>query len=97
MRSVTLRRLAVAGLFLLVPACQQDMARQPSYRKPLQPSSFFPDGRSARPIPAGTVARGRPREDSPLVRFQSDPKGDLGRARSLADKARMLCDALGRQ
>jgi len=33
------------------------MARQPKYR-PLEASSFFADGRSARPIPEGTVARG---------------------------------------
>jgi mono/diheme cytochrome c family protein len=34
------------------------MARQPSYR-PLEPCSLFPDGMSARALPAGTVARGR--------------------------------------
>jgi len=38
------------------------MAAQPSY-KPLDPSSFFPDGRSARPLVAGTVARGHLRTD----------------------------------
>jgi mono/diheme cytochrome c family protein len=38
-------------------ACRQDMHDQPKY-KPLAASSFFPDGRSARPIPAGTIARG---------------------------------------
>jgi mono/diheme cytochrome c family protein len=33
------------------------MAHQPAYR-PLEPSSFFPDDRSARPLVEGTVARG---------------------------------------
>ena len=37
--------------------CRQDMHDQPKYI-PLRPSSFFDDGRSARPLPAGTVARG---------------------------------------
>ena len=44
-------------LLLLLSGCQQEMARQPSYR-PLQPSSFFEDGRSARPLVEGTVPRG---------------------------------------
>ena len=38
-------------------ACRQDMHDQPKYI-PLRPSSFFADGRSARPIPENTVARG---------------------------------------
>jgi len=41
------------------------MANQPKYQ-PLQASSFFADGRSARPLPAGTVARGHLNEDSAL-------------------------------
>jgi mono/diheme cytochrome c family protein len=53
-------------LLLLLPACQQEMAGQPSYR-PLRPSDFFSDGRSARPIPAGTIARGLEPADSPLM------------------------------
>ncbi len=59
------RRLKAVGmtLWLLLPAaCQQDMAAQPSY-KPLDPSSFFADGRSARPLVPGTVARGHLRTD----------------------------------
>lgn len=39
------------------------MARQPSY-KPLEPSDFFADGRSARPLPEGTIARGHLPEDA---------------------------------
>jgi mono/diheme cytochrome c family protein len=60
------RVAAVVVCGLLLAGCQQKMARQPSY-KPLEPSSFFPDGRSARPLPAGTVARDRPLEDSRLL------------------------------
>lgn len=41
------------------------MAEQPSYR-PLQKSDFFDDGRSARPIVEGTVARGHLRDDDAL-------------------------------
>jgi mono/diheme cytochrome c family protein len=71
---------ALACACLLLPACQQKMAEQPSYRKPLQPSGFFRDGRSARPIPAGTVARRRPRSDSPLVSYRRGGYADIGRA-----------------
>jgi mono/diheme cytochrome c family protein len=47
---LTLAALALAG-------CRNDMWNQPKY-KPLAASSFFADGRSARPIPPGTIARG---------------------------------------
>ena len=40
------------------------MAQQPSYHHPLQPSSFFADGRSARPLVPGTVARDHLRTDT---------------------------------
>ena len=47
---------ALLALALLLPAgCMQEMAQQPRYR-PLQPSTLFDDGRSARPLVAGTVA-----------------------------------------
>jgi len=39
------------------------MHDQPKYI-PLRPSEFFTDGRSARPIPEGTVARGHLNEDT---------------------------------
>jgi mono/diheme cytochrome c family protein len=42
---------------LLLGGCRRDMQDQPKYL-PLQASRFFADGRSARPIPAGTIARG---------------------------------------
>ena len=51
-------------LFLLAAAaaCRQDMHDQPKYI-PLRPSDFFADGRSARPLVAGTVARGHLDDD----------------------------------
>jgi mono/diheme cytochrome c family protein len=45
--------------------CRQDMHDQPKYT-PLRGSTFFNDGRSARPVIAGTVARGQLREDALL-------------------------------
>src|SRR5205823_7685036 len=53
-------------LLLLLTGCQQEMSRQPYYR-PLTPTTFFPDGRSARPLVPGTVPRGRPLPDSRLL------------------------------
>jgi Cytochrome C oxidase, cbb3-type, subunit III len=51
--------LSVAAL----AACRQDMHDQPKYI-PLRPSSFFLDGRSARPLPENTIARGHLNEDT---------------------------------
>jgi mono/diheme cytochrome c family protein len=51
------------------------MAHQPSYR-PLEPSGFFPDGRSARPLVPGTVARGQLRTDTALYDGR-DEQGQL--------------------
>ncbi len=51
-----LAALALAG-------CRQDMHDQPKFI-PLRPSTFFADGRSARPLPEGTVARGHLNEDT---------------------------------
>jgi Cytochrome C oxidase, cbb3-type, subunit III len=50
---------------LLLSACRQDMHDQPKY-VPLRPSDFFADGRSARPITEGTVARGHLNDDTLL-------------------------------
>lgn len=49
-------------LFLVTVGCQQEMAVQPSYRA-FEPSTFFPDLRSARPTLPGTVARGQLKAD----------------------------------
>ncbi len=50
-------RRFVALFVLGVAGCQQQMAHQPAYR-PLEPSSLFPDRRSARPLVRGTVPWG---------------------------------------
>ena len=46
------------GLLLLLPACRQQMADQPSFR-PFNKSVFFSDQNSSRPVVKGTVARGQ--------------------------------------
>lgn len=57
------------ALLVLVPAlalgCRQDMHDTPRYEA-LEKSDFFADGRSARPLVEGTVARGQLREDEQL-------------------------------
>ncbi|HWG43988.1 MAG TPA: cytochrome c [Gemmataceae bacterium] len=71
------------GLCLLTTACQQDMARQPYYR-PLEETSFFPDGRSSRPLVDGTVPRGQLLEQSPILTYRRDSAhGDAARAVAL--------------
>jgi mono/diheme cytochrome c family protein len=50
---------ALAGALLLLAGCRSEMYEQPRY-EPLEPSSFFEDGKSSRPLVAGTV----PREDA---------------------------------
>jgi mono/diheme cytochrome c family protein len=57
--------VAVALLVVASGACRQDMHDQPKYI-PMRESAFFPDGRSARPLVEGTVARGQLRDD-PLL------------------------------
>jgi mono/diheme cytochrome c family protein len=47
------------------------MHDQPKYI-PLRESAFFDDARSARPVPAGTVARGQLREDALLYTGKVD-------------------------
>ena len=56
--------LTLAGLLLLA-GCREDMHNQPKFI-PLRENSFYPDGRSARPVLEGTVARGQ-LEDDPLL------------------------------
>lgn len=62
-------RLVLLGLVLaLVSAgcrAEQDMANQPRYDT-YETSDFFADGRSARPVVPGTVARGQLRDDTLL-------------------------------
>ena len=59
-------------LALLGTGCRQDMHDQPKYEA-LEASDFFSDGRSARPIVEGTVARGHLNEDTLL--FQGKLNG----------------------
>lgn len=54
---------AVLVLAISGAGCRQDMHDQPRY-KPYARTDFFGDGRSARPLVAGTIARGMLREDS---------------------------------
>ena len=51
------RHLALLAGSLAMIGCRQDMHNQPRY-KPLAGTDFFGDGRSARPVIDGTVARG---------------------------------------
>jgi mono/diheme cytochrome c family protein len=57
--------VGIIGLLIYAAAtgCRQDMHNQPKFI-PLRESSFFPDGRSARPLVEGTVARGQLRDDT---------------------------------
>jgi mono/diheme cytochrome c family protein len=55
-RAAALAALAAISM-TMAAGCRQDMQVQPKY-KPLDPSGFFGDGRSARPPVPGTVARG---------------------------------------
>jgi mono/diheme cytochrome c family protein len=59
---------------MFLVACRQDMQDQPRY-KPLAGSRIFPDGRSARPIPANTVARDELDADD-VVHTGKTPGGD---------------------
>jgi mono/diheme cytochrome c family protein len=60
--------------FVLLLGCRQDMAKQPVGR-PLSGSTFFADGRSARPLEPGTVPRGS-LADSYEVRTGRRPGSD---------------------
>ena len=68
--------LTLGAMVLVLAAatgCRQDMHDQPKYI-PLRPSSFFDDGRSARPFPEGTVARGH-LDDDVLLNTGKGPDG----------------------
>ena len=51
------------------PGCRSEMYEQPRY-EPLEPSAFFEDGTSARPLVAGTV----PRDDPAARRRRAPPR-----------------------
>jgi mono/diheme cytochrome c family protein len=68
------RLLAACGglaVFLLLAGCRQDMHDQPRYEA-LEPSAFFPDGRSVRPQVRGTVARGEVESGTVLLTGRAD-------------------------
>jgi Cytochrome C oxidase, cbb3-type, subunit III len=68
--SSSMNRVAVwalaAACLVLVVGCRQDMADQPKYN-PLEPSTFFADGRSERPLIENTVARGSIADDALVI------------------------------
>ena len=64
-RSLRLAAFALAAGVMALAGCRQDMHVQPKIL-PLAASKFFDDGRSARPVVAGTVARGQLRTDELL-------------------------------
>ena len=61
-RSTT--RLALLSL-VLITGCHQDMYDQ-AKKEPLEASEFFKDGRVARPLVPGTIARGHLETDTPM-------------------------------
>ena len=63
--------LAVS-LIALLAGCRRDMQDQPKFR-PYRGTKFFGDERSARPLVAGTVARGQLQEESLLAAAKSGP------------------------
>src|SRR5262249_29696895 len=76
-RGAALQRLRLfmpALIIVMTAACAQKMAVQPKYG-PLEPSAFFDDQRSARPLVRGTVPRGDKRENPFLY---SGPPGASG-------------------
>jgi mono/diheme cytochrome c family protein len=59
------------GVSLISGACHRDMRDQPRYET-LEASRLFADGMSARPVPKGTVARGRLAENHELETGRTD-------------------------
>ena len=62
LRVLCVESVVLATLAIAFVGCRQDMQDQPKY-PPYRKSDFFGDGRSARPLVSGTVARGQLRED----------------------------------
>lgn len=58
---------------MLAAGCHRDMRDQPRYDT-YEASEFFSDGQSARPLVAGTVARGQLREDEVFYTGKRDDK-----------------------
>lgn len=79
--------LYIAASLALVAGtgCRRDMQDQPKVR-PLRASSFFADGRSARPIPPGTIARDE-LNDTDSFHTGADENGFLNHIPVTVDKA----------
>lgn len=75
-RSALARLLVLGALAVAGGACRQDMHDAPRY-DPLEYSRFFANGSSARPLVAGTVARGHLDEDVLLYEGRG-PNGEPG-------------------
>lgn len=73
MKSRKWRSSYLVAVLLSLAACRQDMHNQPRY-KPLAATDFFGDGRAARPVIEGTVARGHLRLDE--ARFTGKVNGN---------------------
>ena len=58
--------LLLAAAVPAAPGCKQKMGDQPYYR-PYEPTEFFEDGRSNRPLERGVVHRGQYLDHDPLV------------------------------
>jgi len=65
--------LLFAGCALALAGCRQDMHDQPRF-EPFEGSTFFQDGRSARPQVEGTIARDQLHRDTLLYTGQVDGK-----------------------
>jgi mono/diheme cytochrome c family protein len=77
--------------------CQQRMAEQP-YHRPYEPSAFYEDGRSARPLERGVIHRSQHLESDPYVTGLTreewgriyargdQPKVDLGKPTPIENK-----------
>jgi cytochrome c553 len=63
--------LLAVGLLPALAGCRMNMHNQNKVRT-YRESTFYPDGSSARPIPANTVARGELREDAGLYSGMHD-------------------------
>jgi mono/diheme cytochrome c family protein len=63
--------LACWMVALATLGCHRDMQDQPRYET-FEASAFFDDGQSARPVIAGTIARGQLREDAALYTAKVD-------------------------
>src|SRR5262245_47725326 len=60
------RCVQIAMLVTFLASCRQEMADQGRI-KPLEETDFFEDGTTARPVPAGAIARGHLNDDEHLV------------------------------